>query len=265
VNLTGPQLVIENEDKFADGKFFQEIKKLLMTQLDNEKLLILEYLADNSCDFLSIFNFLENNESKNNLLNDKLNFLISKFNLASQEKYFGAAYSKFVSEKMIDDSNIAKILQKVNESASKKLMEYYNNHELRKFISSCDMLNPLKMNAKPLSFDKFIEGFSFDKTLNLFALQNEYKIYGEHSKLENENPKNIESYWTSMKNRFPLLADLANNYLRFPICNCEVERSFSMYRYIFSERRKSFKEAGLRMHLFFAFNNNLIKKIYNFN
>jgi len=89
-------------------------------------------------------------------------------------------------------------------------------------------------------------------------------VYGEECKSVNESPKDIISYWNTLKNHFPSLAEMAKIYLQFPIANCSVERSFSMYRYIYSERRKSFKEVGLKTHLFFAYNQKLIKKIYDF-
>lgn len=102
-----------------------------------------------------------------------VNFLLAKFNLARNEKYFGLAYQKFLQEKMIDDTQVSVVLQKANESALAKLSEYTENHDLKRLLHSCEMLNPAKMRANQLKFEKFINGFTLDAKLNLIQLQNE--------------------------------------------------------------------------------------------
>jgi len=146
--------------------------------------------------------------------------------------------------------------------AKNKIEEYSDLHELTKFLISCEMLDPMKIQTIPLSFDKFIEGFEVDGDLKIDQLQNEYKIYAEKAKQIHERPNDIKAYWSSVKGIFPNLAKIADNFLSLPVTTCSVERSFSTFRYIYSERRKSFKEAGLKMHLFYAFNKNIVKKMY---
>jgi len=74
------QFLIENEEKYSEGKLYEEIKKLLVDELNNEKLLLLEYLYDNAKDFLDILNLFEGNEPINHLINDKLTvFIVIKY------------------------------------------------------------------------------------------------------------------------------------------------------------------------------------------
>jgi len=212
--------------------------------------------------YLKILQILESEEAINHKLNEVLNFLFSKFNMGKETNYFGQAYTEFVKKKMIDDTKIAKILNENYRDAAQKLEEYRNIYELKDFLKSCETFDPMKFKAKPLNFDKFFQGLIASNDIKIQQLQNEYKMYAETVKFETEDPKVV--YWKSSKLGLPLLSKFAGDYLSFPISNCSVERSFSQYRYIFSDLRKSFKDIGLKCHMFFAYNKELIMKIYRF-
>lgn len=256
------EFIRENSAEFPDGKLYSDLKKLLVNELSNEKRLILEYLSEAGKDFVRILLLFEEESSINHVLNDQLHFLSAKFRIASRDKYFGAEFEKFANENHIDVAEIASILQEANKLAEKKLEEYKDIHELKKFLGACEMMDSLKMQSVPLSFENFMDGIITEANVNAMDLKNEYKLYEEHSKLIKEKITDIMSYWNSLNAYLPNLSKIAKNSLSFTVSTCNVERSFAMYRYIYSERRKSFKEAGLKMHLFYAFNKALIKKMY---
>jgi len=251
------------ESEYGEGGIYKELKKLLINDFSVDKELILLYLSENAKDYIKVLTTTECEGPINHLLYDNIRFLQAKFSMGMEEKYFGQFYSDFIKNHMMDDTAISKILQRNHKEAFIKIKEYEELIELKDLLKSCEMFNPVKLLAQPLSFEAFARGFVAMNNLELKELQNEYIIYQKQARSINELPKDIDFYWKSMIGILPLLSRLAKNSLCFPVSNCSVERSFAQLRYIFCDRRKSFKEAGLRIHLFYAFNRNFAKKMHN--
>lgn len=100
------------------------------------------------------------------------------------------------------------------------------------------MFSSIKIQAQPLTFDEFFEGIQIIQQYKLEDLGKEYKLYAQTAKTVMQIPSNIVMYWIGIYEQFPILPGIAKCALQYPISNCAVERSFSQFRYIFSERRR---------------------------
>jgi len=107
------QFISENTEDFAGRKIFEEVKKLIVTEFDASKELILQYLYENAKDFI------ESDSPGNHLINDKLDLLVSKFKMACDNNFFGESYSEFIKNNNIDDTFISSELQKMSSAALK--------------------------------------------------------------------------------------------------------------------------------------------------
>lgn len=76
--------------------------------------------------------------------------------------------------------------------------------------------------------------------------------------------KNIAYIFILPPQKMPILSKIAIRTINFPVSNCTVERSFSIYRCILTDRRRKLLKENIKEYIFFYVNkeeikNNLIK------
>jgi len=70
-----------------------------------------------------------------------------------------------------------------------------------------------------------------------------------------EGDLNLNQYWQEKKRIFPNLSSIALVYIWLPISGVDVERSFSNYKRILDDRRRSLSENSIEMLNFLYYNN----------
>ena len=64
----------------------------------------------------------------------------------------------------------------------------------------------------------------------------------------------LVEWWKSKKALFPLLTEIALDYIWLPVSNADVERSFSVYSTILRDDRQRLTDDNLRSLTFLRFN-----------
>ncbi len=96
---------------------------------------------------------------------------------------------------------------------------------------------------------RIIEKFRFSTD----SLIQEWIIYCGFSESIKEF-KDLDIYWRGKSHLLPELSSLALIYIWLPVSGVDVERSFSSYKNILSDRRVALKEESIKMLNFLYFN-----------
>jgi hypothetical protein len=84
-------------------------------------------------------------------------------------------------------------------------------------------------------------------------LMNEWGIYCNLHENFDEN-FNLNNYWNEKINIFPTLSPIALKYVWLPVSGVDVERSFSIYKSILTDKRTALKEDSIKKLNFMYFN-----------
>ena len=74
---------------------------------------------------------------------------------------------------------------------------------------------------------------------------NEWGIYCNLHENFDEN-FNLNNYWNEKINIFPTLSPIALKYVWLPVSGVDVERSFSIYKSILTDKRTALKEDSIK-------------------
>ena len=96
---------------------------------------------------------------------------------------------------------------------------------------------------------RIIEEFRFP-TDSLIQEQTIYCGFSESI----EEFKDLDIYWWGKSHLLPELSSLALIYIWLPVSGVDIERSFSSYKSILSDRRVALKEESIQMLNFLYFN-----------
>jgi hypothetical protein len=158
-----------------------------------------------------------------------------------------------------------------NEISSDSIekLEKYVNSEYYNFMKFIGVLNPRLLNSFRNYFISNSFGISlfFSRCIDevpqaIFDELNKYmKVNFNLEKfIPNENLKFkfLDDFWEEFKLSFPILYKLFNFCKIISISNASVERSFSIYRAILTDRRENLKEENLIFFTMYYFNNRVI-------
>ncbi len=65
--------------------------------------------------------------------------------------------------------------------------------------------------------------------------------------------KGAVTFWSSCSDRFPILTATAAAYMSVPVSSCDVERSFSTYKYVMNEHRETNTKEHVKMLVMLSF------------
>ena len=88
------------------------------------------------------------------------------------------------------------------------------------------------------------------------ALLEEWLIYTQYRE-ELPSPLSIPKFWEGVKDRFPNIHRIAVDAIWMPVASVDVERSFSQYKHILSDRRESLTEENTKRLLMLYFNGDI--------
>ena len=109
------------------------------------------------------------------------------------------------------------------------------------------ILDPAQKLSLPteVSIYSTIPGLAVDETPSLLA---EWDIYNTAVlDLHGEVPIDLHGFWISTKSHTPRLANIALKYLALPVNSVDVERSFSVYNNVVSDKRHSLTLENTKM------------------
>ena len=64
----------------------------------------------------------------------------------------------------------------------------------------------------------------------------------------------LSDWWTAMKSEFPAIAQYALDYIWIPVSSAEVERSYSAFKNLFSDKRQNLTQSHVADYLFMMYN-----------
>ena len=131
-----------------------------------------------------------------------------------------------------------------------KMWKYVSKH--MDFAKQARVLDPTQIGALPQDFATF--PLIFAPNVQQKVVDNgEWKVYRES--VTPASPQfDILAWWDAMASRVPTLYSIARRVLAIPHTSCDVERSFSVWKHVRSEKQKSMKEGTHKAYVSFCFN-----------
>ena len=149
------------------------------------------------------------------------------------------------------------------------MFKFLFNNALKKFEKHIDNHSGLELFKSIRCFDpKYIQAEITRQNIHLYTeilefknpsndLLNEWSIFCNLQNDFFENQEiNLDSYWKDLSGSLPLLSKIALIYIWLPVSGVDVERSFSAYKNILSDRRHSLSEETIAILNFLYFNAN---------
>jgi len=143
--------------------------------------------------------------------------------------------------------------------AYEKFEKHISNHPALSLFKAIQCFDPrfIQSNTAYHNMENYriIKEFQFPTD----TLIQEWAIYcGFNESIEEF--KDLDIYWRGKSSLLPELSSLALTYIWLPVSGVDIERSFSSYKSILSDRRVALKEDSIKMlnFLYFNLNNNVI-------
>ncbi len=81
---------------------------------------------------------------------------------------------------------------------------------------------------------------------------------GQQSMAQNPTPM---AFWRDKAEQFPMLSATALMYMSVPVSSCDAERSFSLYKHLFNDRRESNTQEHVKMLVMMNFNGDISRQL----
>ena len=163
-------------------------------------------------------------------------------------------------EQILDESNYNResfisLFSRAFALAYEKCEKHISNHPALPLFKAIQCFDPRFIQSNTAHHNmgdyRIIEEFKFPTD----TLIQEWAIYCElNESIEEFN--DLNRYWQGKLNLLPELSSLALIYIWLPVSGVDVERSFSSYKSILSDRRVGLKEESIKMLNFLYFNLN---------
>ena len=163
-------------------------------------------------------------------------------------------------EQIFDGANYNKrplieIFSRAFVLAYEKYEKHISNHPALSLFKAIQCFDPrfIQSNTAYHNMENYriIKEFQFPTD----TLIQEWAIYcGFNESIEEF--KDLDIYWRGKSSLLPELSSLALTYIWLPVSGVDIERSFSSYKSILSDRRVALKEESIKMLNFLYFNLN---------
>ena len=167
-------------------------------------------------------------------------------------------------EQIFDGANYNKrplieIFSRAFVLAYEKYEKHISNHPALSLFKAIQCFDPrfIQSNTAYHNMENYriIKEFQFPTD----TLIQEWAIYcGFNESIEEF--KDLDIYWRGKSSLLPELSSLALTYIWLPVSGVDIERSFSNYKSILSDRRVALKEDSIKMlnFLYFNLDNNVV-------
>ena len=167
-------------------------------------------------------------------------------------------------EQIFDGANYNKrplieIFSRAFVLAYEKYEKHISNHPALSLFKAIQCFDPrfIQSNTAYHNMENYriIKEFQFPTD----TLIQEWAIYcGFNESIEEF--KDLDIYWRGKSSLLPELSSLALTYIWLPVSGIDIERSFSSYKSILSDRRVALKEDSIKMlnFLYFNLDNNVV-------
>ena len=237
----------------------QEILKIMTNSYELKlELAFINYYGQN------ILNIIEAFETNTKPIGHQVFNFLSNFKSLLE---FGKSQVTFPREieDIIEDANLRNV-EPANcitkyvdafQAASVKFNKHWDNQEnvisVFKCIRVFDPRQKAGLSQNILDYNCIV---GFDKVSNELLL--EWSSFWT-STFEIGTDFDINDFWNSNEQRFPLMAKIAKNSIWLPPSGADVERSFSLLNLVSNTKRNQFTETNLRDHLFVYCNSKYVE------
>jgi hAT family C-terminal dimerisation region len=157
------------------------------------------------------------------------------------------------SHKNIDPTLYKQFFRDPFQAASDKFEKHIRNHPALSLFQAIQIFDPRFIRTNKDYHNLYAHSIIREFQLPTNDLIKEWGIYCNLE--ENlEESLNLDNYWKAKEKIFPNLCHIAFIYIWIPISGVDVERSFSMYKTILTDRRQALSEESVRMLNFLYFN-----------
>lgn len=227
-------------------------EKSSLSQLEIE----LSFISDNAGRMVQVIELFERKDIPvAHLAYDSLRSLEAFLENGKSTTTFGAKTDPLLNGKsQKEKSSWHKSFHGAYDTALTKLSKHLKRYTALDFIEAVRVFNPRKMSCFNAVSEKDIKNFE-----SIHGLKDpNYAVLDEWSSYlilcRSYTGEDILQWWADHEQEMPYLSSLARQNLTLPLSSAEVERSFSIYNHIFSDRRRTLTEENTK---------NLLNVYYN--
>lgn len=146
------------------------------------------------------------------------------------------------------------IFQSSFNLAFQKFSVHFVNHPSRSLFRATRIFNPRfpKLTIANRDIQRYVTSIPELSNPSNELIQ-EWGFYCDYE-LSTVDYNRLDIFWEKVKLIFPLLSEIAFNYIWLPISSCSVERGFSVYNNILQDNRHNLSLESLKMLNMMYFN-----------
>ncbi|XP_072178106.1 uncharacterized protein [Diadema setosum] len=239
----------------SKGIAVETILELLTNkEIYQELQLIMNFITAHSSLLVAVLTSLEGTHNPLactvfNTIEDVCSYLVA----GTEKTSFGEATDKLLERKSKGDRDrITKTFRSVFQRAYEKIDKHVQQHPALTFYKAARIFDPRQLGSISLDIGDYqrIPGLS-----NLEpAVVEEWSMYTRLKAKEIPVPLDLQRFWESMSSRYPHLARIAKDAIWMPVSSVDVERSFSQYKHILTDKREKLTPENTRMMTMLYYN-----------
>ena len=144
-----------------------------------------------------------------------------------------------------------KSFQQVFDLARKKLVNHLDKHQAFNLYKAVRVFDPRQLPSVTHEISEYTAIASLNNPSP--ELVQEWLIHTQYSETL-PTPFSLPDFWSSVMDRFPLLAAIASEMIWMPVTSVEAERSFSNYKHILNDRRESLTQENTKRLMMLYYN-----------
>ena len=162
-------------------------------------------------------------------------------------------------DQILDEENFSKesfvtLFSQAFSLAYEKCGKHISHHPALSLFKAIQCFDPRFIQSNVANHDMMDYGIIEEFHCPTDNLIQEWAIYCGFNEPAGEELLDLDEYWQGKTRLLPELSALALVYIWLPVSGVDVERSFSSYKAILSDRRIALKEESIQMLNFLYFN-----------
>ena len=160
---------------------------------------------------------------------------------------------------LIQRHDITKNFQKIFWNALQKCEKHLNSNPAKDLYKSIQALDPQQAPSCPDDYHAICRHIPLLKADDIEVIR-EWHTYQRNVRSASnmgDDPLNLSEYWSGQVKFLPRLAKIALLYIWTPVSSVDSERSFSLYKYMLTDRRDNLLESNVTALVMMYFNGDI--------
>ena len=148
--------------------------------------------------------------------------------------------------------------------ALSKLSKHWDQHPCRSIYKYARVFDPRKVPGLTRNLDAFADVLDIDVTPAVLEEWYAYRDFAcspaaaDDMDIDEAGHVNVAGFWKGYGRRFPTLARAAKEYMWFPVGSVDVERSFSAYKNLLTDKRHGLTQTNTKNLAALYFNGDIV-------